>query len=135
MEISKSHYSVYDYDIVHEILKSSWFNTHELTQESFKEELKNSEVAAFEKIQPHSYLVDSSNFQFIIETSTQEWISQNIFPVYVKNGLKKMAFLVSSEVIAQISIEQVMDEERSKTFQIKYFDKETEAIDWLKQKN
>jgi len=46
-------------------------------------------------------------------------------------GIKKIAFLVSAEMIAQLSIEQTLEESNASAFAVKYFDVEEDAKKWL----
>ena len=45
-----------------------------------------------------------------------------------------MAFLLPTEIIAQIAVKQTMDEEVGQKFIQKYFDNEEDARKWLMEK-
>ena len=49
----------------------------------------------------------------------------------VELGVKKIAFIESPEIFAQMSIEQTMQEDEGKKIQVKHFKNEDNAIKWL----
>jgi hypothetical protein len=49
----------------------------------------------------------------------------------VQAGLRKYAIIVSQEMVAQLSIEQTMEESQASNFQVRYFDDSEEAMRWL----
>ncbi len=103
----------------------------EMEDDTFKKELET-QAELTEKYNPERFLFHSKNFNFAITPEVQEWTDKNIFPRYINAGVKKFAYIFSSDMISQLSIEQVMDEnEASKGFQTKYFDNEKEAKEWL----
>ena len=74
----------------------------------------------------------SKNFEFTISPEIQKWIDEKIFPRYIKAGVKKFAYIMSSDMVAQLSIEQTMEEQQaSQGFQTNYFDNEADARKWL----
>ena len=42
-----------------------------------------------------------------------------------------MAYIISDDVVAQISIEQTIQEEKTPKYEIRYFESEKEAKEWL----
>ncbi|MCU0393708.1 MAG: hypothetical protein MUE81_21560 [Thermoflexibacter sp.] len=76
-------------------------------------------------------ILDTTNFRYSIVPEVQEWIANHIFPQWVEIKVAKVAIMVSSELIPQLSIEQTIEEETSGTFKTFYFDKREKAIDWL----
>ena len=59
--------------------------------------------------------------------------ANNIFVPMTNAGVKKLAMLVSTEFIAQISLEQFSDEaeDANAGFVTKYFDTREEAMKWF----
>lgn len=80
-----------------------------------------------------NYLViNAQHFGFPITPDIQEWVATQIVPQAIAAGLSKMAFVMSSDFIAQLSIEQTMEEAKEKAaFEMRYFDSEDKAITWF----
>lgn len=73
--------------------------------------------------------LNTQNFTYTISVEMQTWVNENIVSKLIANGISRFAFLMSSEFIAQLSIEQTMEDVED-TF-VRYFDEESEAIKWL----
>ncbi|MDX2304046.1 MAG: STAS/SEC14 domain-containing protein [Microscillaceae bacterium] len=115
-----------------QLLKVIWSHATELMQdEVFRKELTNyAEIA--EKYQPTKSFVDTQYFFMAVAPETQEWINQNIHERSLHAGIKKFAYLVSTDLFSQVSIEQTMEEGNAKyIFETRYFDNEETAIEWL----
>ncbi|OJJ23299.1 hypothetical protein BKI52_02775 [marine bacterium AO1-C] len=109
-----------------------WFDTSiDMTDAEYKDEM--SKNAAQCKIQQLPLaLVDLRKFKFMITPEMQAWTDQIIFPQFIASGLKRIAFVVSPDLFAQVSLEQMMDEELAKEqFASKYFETKKEAEQWL----
>jgi hypothetical protein len=76
--------------------------------------------------------VNLAELKFALTPETQEW-ADGLFPRILNAGVKKIAFIISSDVFAQISVEQLMEEKNVKTanFEIHYFDNEKDALKWF----
>lgn len=81
--------------------------------------------------QPKFQLVDMRHNNYTISPEMQAWINGSLMAPARKAGMKKVAFLVSEDLFAQVSIEQSMEEEEGKQFQTFYFEEENEAMEWL----
>ncbi len=81
--------------------------------------------------QPKFQLVDMRHNNYTISPEMQVWLNSNLMAPARKVGMKKVAFLVSEDLFAQVSIEQSMEEEEGKQFQTFYFEEEDEAMEWL----
>lgn len=84
-----------------------------------------------ERHQPARLFIDLRNLRFIITPDLQEWTAQEIAPR--TTSLKRMAILVSNDIFAQVSLEQLMDEEgiADRYSAPRYFESEAEAKQWL----
>ena len=103
----------------------------DMSGDIFKGELETQAELA-EKYHPSRFLFHSQNFNFSITPDLQQWIDERIFPRYVNAGVKKFAYIFSSDFIAQLSIEQAMEEQKAQEgFQTRYFDSEVKAREWL----
>ncbi len=117
----------------HQIITNTWFpSTEDMEDEDYKTDMLQF-VELVQIYRPNYHLIKSVDFLYTITIEMQDWTNYTIFPKLAKAGIQKIAFLVSSEVIAQLSIEQVLEESNATAFQIRYFSSEKNAIAWLKR--
>ncbi len=129
--IYESKYYTIDYSVAKNIFEFRFKHTLAMTWADFRAELIKQTELAFQ-YQPAYFFFDTKNFHFLITPEMQGWIDDNIFTKFIEAGVKKYAYLNSTEIIAQISIENTMDERiASIGFSTKYFNDETEAKKWL----
>lgn len=107
-----------------------FIDTTNMSWKDFQEELLL-QVKFAHKYQPKYFFFDTQNFDFTIAPDMQDWIDTNIFAEFVKAGVVKYAYIVSKELISQLSIELLMDENVGKYFKTEYFTSEEEAKKWL----
>lgn len=113
------------------LLQIDWtLNTSEMREQDFKDVLL--EILEFiKKERPTWYLANTQDFQFSIVPEVQDWANEVFIPQIVELGVKKMAVILSSDIFAQVSVQQVLDDDRSE-MQSAYFDKVDEALKWLR---
>jgi len=113
------------------LLAKEWTpDTEYMSEQKFKEEVeKIAEVA--EKYKVEKFHDNTTNFLFPISPELQTWVNESIFTRFIAAGLRKYALIVSKEMIAQLSIEQTMEEENASSFQVRYFDSPEKASEWL----
>lgn len=114
------------------LMRYTWYSsTNEMTEAEYKEEMrKNAEISS--SVEVKSGLIDLRNFLYSISADVQSWTDREIFPKLSETGYKKLAFLVSKDLFAQVSVEQMLDEEvAAANFQTRYFESEEEAQEWL----
>lgn len=71
----------------------------------------------------------------VLSKENQEYAENVWFPKAVKTGLKFFAFVVPKQILGQLSMQKVnKNAEREGAIQIKYFDNQDEALNWLKVK-
>ncbi len=129
---SSSQQEIY-YDNENSILKNVWLVV-DISFDEMKAEMKNW-MDKFNEKRPKLMLTDSSNGT-IVPIETQEWIIGFLFPTVIEKGVLKYAIIMSEEVVAELSVEQMFDEIRDKPtgeFQQFNFENETEALNWLKK--
>ena len=133
MELYKSKFIEITFDRANKNIKNKWFPiTEQMSDEEYKSEmLKFADLA--KEYKPTYHLIHSLDFKYTITIEMQEWTNFTIFPQLIEVGVKKIAFLVSSEIVAQMAIEQTLDESNASAFQVKYFDKEVDACAWFKE--
>lgn len=119
------------YDAKTKVLKFLWqAETWKLTNEDFKNIVKI-QVEHIKTHKPDFLLINIKDFQFAIEPDLQEWTDEQIFPEWIAANVKKVGFVASDDMIAQISVEQTMSEEVGKKVKSKFFHSEEEAKNWL----
>ncbi|GAB4395470.1 MAG: hypothetical protein OHK0053_03600 [Microscillaceae bacterium] len=68
---------------------------------------------------------------FAIAPTVQEWIDKTIFPRVLAVGVLHVAIVIPSELIANLSVQQAMEESEGAKFITRYFDKSEDAKQWL----
>ena len=99
-------------------------------EEKYKEDVLQWQYIIL-KYKPKKQLMDMRKNNFTISPEMQRWVNENIVAQAVQNGTKKLAFIVSQDIFARVSLEQAMEEEEAAAFIIKYFDEEKEAMEWI----
>jgi len=77
-----------------------------------------------------AFFIDTRKFYYTISLEIQGWVGENILSKLPELGVKRLAFLMSEEFIAQLSIEQTM-ENLGENCQMRYFDDKEEALIWV----
>lgn len=104
--------------------------TKTLDDEAFKNDML-AWLKAVQAHQPVNIMAQAREYYHSITPELQLWVNEHILANYLEAGVKKLAFVVPSDLFAQVSIEQTIDEQQQ-TFQVKYFEDEQKAKDWLK---
>ena len=82
-------------------------------------------------LQPRLVVANTKHSSFAIRVDLQKWVAENVIGPAVRLGMKKLALVVSSDLVIQLSVEQSLDETAEKTFETKYFDEVAAAYQWL----
>ncbi|TAD96783.1 MAG: hypothetical protein EAZ97_13495 [Bacteroidetes bacterium] len=131
MELYKSRFFGIKYFEESKTIYSFWV-TEDMTIEQYKSELTI--YANFcREYKPVNYLVNNSNSSFTITPDIQDWIVKNIFSLTMHKDAKKFALVVSPDLFAQVSIEQVVDDNPN-IIQTVYFDSDQSAWNWINNK-
>lgn len=104
--------------------------TEDMTEEEYHEQ----NDIILETVNEHNirkHLLDTRKFNFAITPEIQEVVVQRFFAPLTLLGDQKAAFLVPEDIFAQVSLEQVMEEEASGTLKTRYFEDEDAAKTWL----
>ncbi len=131
MEVYKSeHWSIF-HDEELKLLTPVWNNNSEsMTEDLYKSEMNNY-AQTVEKYKPKQLLIDCRDFCFPITPTIQEWIDKTIFPRVLSVGVTYVAIVIPSELIANLSVQQAMEESEGTKFQTRYFDNREDAKQWL----
>lgn len=131
--IYESDFQRYKIDKESNFLQADWFEkSTEMSDQDFKDEMEK-ELEYVEKFQIKHYLIDTLNFRFIINPDLQTWADVYVNTKLDKLGLKKLAYIVSQDYIAQLSINQTMSESVKQNYQTSFFASIEEAKAWLSE--
>jgi len=105
--------------------------TNHMTTAEYKAEMLEA-LEIYMKHLTEKQIVDTRNFFFSIGVDLQKWTDENFLRKHTqKSNLKKVAFIVSTEIFSQVSLEQTMEENYGQLFNIQYFDDKDSALAWL----
>lgn len=131
MEVYKSTYWTIFYEKGEQLLIPIWSSSSSnMTKDVYKAEMKNY-LQVVEEYEPTRLLIDCREFYFPIEPEIQEWIDKNIFPKVLNVGVKYVAIVIPSELIANLSVQQAMEEQEGLKFTTRYFDNREDAKKWV----
>ena len=131
IELYRNHYFLVSFEEANELFHYVFFEATELMKpEEYIEELTVF-IDLVKKYKPKRVLGDMINFKFVITPDIQEWVNENLFSVYIEIGFKKIAILLSTSFVEQVSIQQTLEEAESGSFATAYFDDEKTALAWL----
>ena len=134
MLVEEREYITIEYLPHWELLQYHWKPNNELmTEEVYKSEMLNV-LDMFRKYKAQHVLLDASKSRFVITLKLQEWVNEYIIKPAAMDGLKRILVVLSEEFIAQLSMEQMLEESPDKTFHNHYFASVEEVHDWLKSK-
>lgn len=131
MKLYQSNYLEIDAFDERRLLELTWLSaTSDMSAEEYKEE--HVELLKFMSDQKtEKVLGNIKDLGFVVSPEVQEWMNINIFVPAMEIGFNKLAVVMSTEFFAQLSIEQVMEEEVGQQIMTKYFDNVEEAREWI----
>jgi hypothetical protein len=134
-----SDFQTITYDETKQVL---FAHVNEQTAFATTELVKEAQYAIVEGLRqynPPYVVINLVELRFVVTPELQEWVNQEIIPHFFNSGVKKIAYIMPTEFIEKLSIEQVHDEvattlqnEGAET-QTNYFDNESEALRWFTQ--
>jgi len=83
-----------------------------------------------EKHKPRYMYSDCLFYYYAISPDLQTWSVENVFNRFEKAGLKRLAMLMSTAIISQLSLEQFVEEANTSLI-TRYFNNESLAKEWL----
>ena len=120
---SELHENIFDTE--NSLLSSRWYTSALLEESVYRQELTNY-FECVKEYKPKFVLMDAVEANYVITIETQKWLVDTFFHIYKEIGFKKMAILLPEDIIANLSIEQTIDENKDlNLMQTKYFDKKT----------
>ena len=132
MELYKSSFLVIEQMPEIQGIKIKWQEASErMTNEQFKKEILG-EIKAIETAKPKCIFADTLDMRFTINIVLQEWHNAEVFPVFLSVGVRKLAVLVSTDIFAQVAIQQLVEDGSDNKLITNYFETEAAALKWLK---
>ena len=134
--ILQNSYLIVDWDQVTSLISIEWYKeTEDMGAEEYKDILLQlSDFVLQNKIK--NWLGNTRDFSFPISSSLQEWTSGTFNENLIAAGLEKMALVIPTSLVANLSVQQTVDQMNTKhtdqKFETKYFDTVGHAMDWLK---
>jgi len=131
IELFKNELNQITYDEERSTISYIYFSDPEekLTDEGFKKTM----IFYGEMVQqykPERLFVDFGDSPFIITPELQEWTAKEVAPMTM--CLRKLAFVVSTDIFSHVSTEQMMGEEGiAENYDPRYFTSVDEAKAWL----
>jgi len=120
------------------LLSIKWLpSTYEMSAENFQSIFTN--IAEFiEKHNVKYWMGYTKDFAFIVPPDLQEWAAQEFNQRVLRAGLKKMALIVPSDIVANVSVKQSIEEMEKhqdlEAIETRYFDNPEQAREWLLEK-
>jgi len=133
MEVYRSKYVVRTFDSDTKMLSSVWLaTTDHMSDEDFKTEML-SLVDSVTKNEAILLLTNTKDMLFPINPELQQWGAQVITPLLVKTSLKKQAIIMPEHIIAQLGMDQTVDdiEKKEQHHKIRMFASIEDAKKWL----
>jgi hypothetical protein len=96
----------------------------------FTRELR-AECECVEKVKARFILIDAREFMYPISPDVQSWIENEVYPRWAKAGAKKIAVLLPKDLIAQISVEQAIEENKEEAMTSAFFGEPEAGYAWL----
>jgi len=130
MNLYTSKYLKIDYDESNLLIINTFNkNTVDMNVDEFKEE-RIIFLNYCLKYKPKYILINNLELIFPIAPELQQWVNLEIFSK-IRNFVNRIAFLMPSDFITNLSVEQTLDEKEGSTFNKRFFDTEQEALKWL----
>ena len=120
-------------------IEFTWLpSTTEMTEEEYQVNCIKAAIQVKALREPNA-LLDSIDLDFIIAPHMQEWSINKLVPYYISAGVKRMALIIPTNFMTNISVEQTVDdiheENIANLYTIRYFDNTEQAWEWFKSES
>ncbi len=131
MELHDSRYARIEYIEDLQMIVHLWkIDSVNLTEEDFKNEMQTL-AGFFEQYKPKRVFVDQREFYFTVVPGLQRWVDTNVNKILVDNGTEKVAFVVSPDILAKLTVTQTLSENYSQNLNVRFFDDYKDAKQWI----
>ncbi len=127
-----SKYSKIEYDNNNEIFFHTWkIESISMTDNNFVAEMQY--LTRFLKLfKPLRILIDLREFYFNVMTQMQFWVDDNVNKVLLQNNCQKVAFVYSSNIVSNLTVEQTFNRNYSSKLNVAFFKDFNKAMKWIK---
>ncbi len=131
MEVFENEFVTVIWDEAQNILKAVWTpETEHMTDQEFKDSIQRGVWENIAQYKPKGFIGETREFLYVIAPEAQEWYAQNISNV-LGTHTKKIAMIISEDFIAQLSVEQTIEEDQQSGWTTRYFTQESDALQWI----
>lgn len=132
----KDNYIYIKHDKTNQFLHTIWFTDADMQEETYLNVLRNY-LRYVRLTNAKNVLIDACASTYTVPPVLQETINQEIYIPAFEAGVRKLAFLVSSDFYTQLSLEVLVDDTEAlqevNSLQQQFFEDEQVALDWLLQ--
>ncbi len=133
MEVSDTKYATITYNEDTDMIIHKWkYETIQMTQDSFREEMQRL-VESFNKYKPKNVLVDQRDFMYTLLKDDQLWVDENVNKVLNELGCQKVAFVMSHDIMAKLTVDHTFEEEHSSKLNTRFFEFYKDALEWFNE--
>jgi hypothetical protein len=109
------------------------YEVDDINEEEYKTEILEN-VKLIKKFQPKYYLYDASKPRYqVVAPEMQKWLYENSLKI-TSEIIEKEAIVINDVLLVQVSVKQVLEEEKAEKVKRKMFTNKEEAIKWLLEK-
>jgi hypothetical protein len=114
----------------HQLIRIFW-KDKVMGNEAFK-----SQIETFSKIastfHPRALIVDARLHNYYVSPDIQKWHDETIVPIYIKSGVKKMAFIKPESLKTELTTKKMFNLSKAKeALATAFFKSEEDALYWL----
>ncbi len=120
-----------EYQPENKLLITTW-NVQDInfSDDDYKNEVLNY-VRAVERYDVKAIIVDTRNYRFPLTPSLNQWTVENITPKLAANGVKRMAYVMPTDVLSKLGVELLASTAQTKgTIIRQMFDDYEQAYNW-----
>jgi hypothetical protein len=131
MIVEQTPFLILSYFSQTDIVELEWLpKTSDMKDQEFQENvLLQNEVLL--KHRPKKILAKTPEMDYTISPDEQEKHNDIILPTFRVIELEKLAVIVSHDLFTQVSINQIVEDDTTATYQTSYFEDTTSAMAWL----
>ncbi|MEM1135574.1 MAG: hypothetical protein AAGI07_07015 [Bacteroidota bacterium] len=123
---------VLEYNKEHQSLISIWATDNDLNDKTYRTLIKKY-IEAIHYFKPVGLMIDALNAKYAVPVETQDWINEQVLPLYEKYQTRYFSIVLSKDFVTQVSLDQIIDDatDPHSEVHLKYFEDRQTACDWL----
>ena len=131
----KSKYMIGYHSSEEELIEYHWLETsEEMLEEEYKKECLHMTDFILE-LRPKYVFLNPLHLLFPIAPEIQQWSVDELVPLYIKAGVRKLAILVPEDFFSSLSVFQTVEDAEEVIhgmYEIRHFDNEEAVFEWFK---